>query len=133
MLETCRSSSVRPAVVVPPPPPSQRRTAWSYMVFFDWDRSNLSDQALATIGQAANSFKTKGSARITATGHTDTSGPGSLQHGAVVASRQHAVKDALVRNGVPATAIAVIGRGETRACFRPDRRRRCARAAEPPG
>ena len=29
------------------------------MVFFDWDRSNLSQQALATIGQAANAYKTK--------------------------------------------------------------------------
>ena len=58
------------------------------MVFFDWDRSNLSQQALNTIKQAADAFKTKGSARITATGHTDTSGPESLQHGAVAASRQ---------------------------------------------
>ena len=36
-------------------------------------------------GQA---FKAKGNARITATGHTDTSGPESLQHGAVAASRE---------------------------------------------
>jgi outer membrane protein OmpA-like peptidoglycan-associated protein len=41
------------------------------MVFFDWDRSNLSQQALTTIQQAANAFKAKGSARITATCHTD--------------------------------------------------------------
>ena len=31
---------------------------------------------------------------------------------AVDYSRANAVKDALVRNGVPATAIAVVGRGE---------------------
>ena len=60
----------------------------SFMVFFDWDRSNLSQQALTTIQQAAGAFKTKGNARITATGHTDTSGPESLQHGAVAASCQ---------------------------------------------
>ena len=58
------------------------------MVFFDWDRSNLSQQALNTIKQAADAFKSKGNARITATGHTDTSGPESLQHGAVAASRE---------------------------------------------
>ena len=59
------------------------------MVFFDWDRSNLSDQALNTIRQAAGAYKTKGSARITATGHTDTSGPENLQHGAVAAPCEH--------------------------------------------
>ena len=36
-------------------------------------RSNLSQQALNTIKQAAAAFKSKGNARITATGHTDTS------------------------------------------------------------
>ena len=85
--------------------------ATSFMVFFDWDRSNLSQQALATIGQAAQAFKTKGSARITATGHTDTSGPENYNM-ALSLRRANAVKDALVRNGVPATAIAVVGRGE---------------------
>ena len=72
----------------PPPPPPPMVAPPSFMVFFDWDRSNLSQQALTTIQQAANAFKAKGSARITATGHTDTSGPESLQHGAVAASRQ---------------------------------------------
>jgi len=96
-------------MAAPPPPPVTQ--APSYMVFFDWDRSNLSDQALATIQQAANAYKTKGNARITATGHTDTSGPESYNM-ALSLRRANTVKDALVRNGVPATAIAVIGRGE---------------------
>jgi outer membrane protein OmpA-like peptidoglycan-associated protein len=94
-----------------PPPPTPMPAATSFMVFFDWDRSNLSQQALATIGQAAQAFKAKGSARITATGHTDTSGPENYNM-ALSLRRANAVKDALVRNGVPATAIAVVGRGE---------------------
>ncbi len=98
-----------PAVAPPPPPPMPAAT--SFMVFFDWDRSNLSQQALATIGQAAQAFKAKGSARITATGHTDTSGPENYNM-ALSLRRANAVKDALVQNGVPATAIAVVGRGE---------------------
>ncbi len=85
--------------------------ATSFMVFFDWDRSNLSQQALNTIKQAAGAFKSKGSARITATGHTDTSGPEAYNM-ALSLRRANTVKDALVREGVPATAIAVIGRGE---------------------
>ena len=113
----------------PPPPPPPPAAAPSYMVFFDWDRSNLSDQALNTIRQAAGAYKTKGSARITATGHTDTSGPEAYNM-ALSLRRANTVKDALVREGVPATAIAVIGRGESQPPGA-DRGRR-ARAAEPP-
>ena len=95
----------------PPPPPPPAVAPPSFMVFFDWDRSNLSQQALNTIKQAAAAFKSKGNARITATGHTDTSGPESYNM-ALSLRRANAVKDALVREGVPAQAISVVGRGE---------------------
>jgi opacity protein-like surface antigen len=100
-----------PSMVAPPPPPPPV-AAPSFMVFFDWDRATLSQQALATIRQAADAYKTKGSARITATGHTDTSGPANYNM-ALSLRRANAVKDALVRDGVPATAISVVGKGET--------------------
>ena len=93
----------------PPPPPVVAPP--SFMVFFDWDRSNLSQQALNTIKQAAAAFKQKGNARITATGHTDTSGPEAYNM-ALSLRRANAVKDALVREGVPAQAISVVGMGE---------------------
>jgi outer membrane protein OmpA-like peptidoglycan-associated protein len=99
------------AVAAPPPAPVAPQ-APSFMVFFDWDRSDLSAQALATIQQAAGAFKNKGSARITATGHTDTSGPEDYNM-ALSLRRASTVKDALVRDGVPASAISVIGKGET--------------------
>jgi OOP family OmpA-OmpF porin len=97
--------------MAPPPPPPPQVAPPSFMVFFDWDRSNLSQQALNTIRQAAAAFKQKGNARITATGHTDTSGPEAYNM-ALSLRRANAVKDALVREGVPAQAITVIGRGE---------------------
>ena len=65
-------SEPQEAVTAPPPPPQPE--VRTYMVFFDWDKSDLSAQALATIGQAAAAFKNGGQPAITAVGHTDTSG-----------------------------------------------------------
>jgi outer membrane protein OmpA-like peptidoglycan-associated protein len=95
-----------------PQPQTPIAQAPSFMVFFDWDRSNLSQQALNTIKQAADQFRTTGKARITATGHTDTSGPADYNM-ALSLRRANTVKDALVRDGVPPQAITVIGKGET--------------------
>jgi OmpA family protein len=95
----------------PPPPPPPVAQSQAFMVFFDWDRSNLSAQAVQTVQQAAAAFKTRGSARITATGHTDTSGPEAYNM-ALSLRRANAVKNQLVTEGVPAQAINVIGRGE---------------------
>ena len=96
----------------PPPPPPPAAAPQAFMVFFDWDRSNLSTQAESTIQQAAATFKTIGSARVTATGHTDKSGPDNYNM-ALSLRRANTVKDSLVRNGVPATAISVVGVGES--------------------
>ncbi len=97
-----------PATAPPPPPPPAPQ---SFMVFFDWDSAKLNPQATSVVGQAAAAYKTKGSSRITATGHTDTSGTEAYNM-ALSLRRANAVKDALVQQGVPATAIAVVGRGE---------------------
>ncbi|HYX03786.1 MAG TPA: OmpA family protein [Reyranella sp.] len=85
----------------------------SFMVFFDWDRADLSPQALGTVRQAANAFRTTGYSRITTTGHTDTSGPETYNM-ALSLRRANAVKDQLVRDGVPAQVITVVGRGESK-------------------
>jgi outer membrane protein OmpA-like peptidoglycan-associated protein len=106
------SLQVRFGVPAAAPPPPTSTFDPSFIVFFDWDRSTLSQQALNTIRQAANAFNAKGSARITATGHADRSGPEAYNM-ALSLRRANAVKDALVRDGVPAAAIAVIGKGET--------------------
>ena len=106
MLGAC--DEPKPAASPPPPPPPAPQT---FMVFFDWDSTKLSDASMNVISQAADSFKAKGGARITATGHTDTSGSEAYNM-ALSLRRANAVKDALVRTGVPATAISVVGRGE---------------------
>jgi outer membrane protein OmpA-like peptidoglycan-associated protein len=102
-------SSTPPQMASAPPPAAVQ--APSYMVFFDWDRSDLSAQAMSTIRQAAIAYKSGASARVTAVGHTDTSGPADYNM-ALSLRRATAVKGALVQEGVPATAIDTVGRGE---------------------
>ena len=60
----------------------------SFMVFFDWDRSNLSQQALNTIKQAAGCLQDQGQCPHHGDRPHRHVGPGSLQHGAVAASCQ---------------------------------------------
>ncbi len=105
MISACDEPA--PATATPPPPPAPQ----SFMVFFDWDSAKLNPQATSVVGQAAAAYKTKGGARINATGHTDTSGTEAYNM-ALSLRRANAVKDALVQQGVPATAISVVGRGQ---------------------
>ncbi len=109
LLAACDSA---PQAVTAPPPPAPAAAAPSYMVFFDWDRSDLSGQAQATIRQAANAWKAGGSPHITAIGHTDTSGPADYNM-ALSLRRATTVKNALIQQGVAANAIDTTGKGET--------------------
>ena len=84
----------------------------SFMVFFDWDKSDLNAQAIDTIQRAAASYRTKGGAQIKASGHTDRSGP-ETYNVALSLRRANAVKDALVRAGVRENDISVVGLGES--------------------
>jgi outer membrane protein OmpA-like peptidoglycan-associated protein len=86
-------------------------TAPSFMVFFEWDKADLSAQSLETIQRAAAAYRTKGGAQIKASGHTDRSGP-EIYNMALSLRRANAVKDALVRAGVKETDISVVGVGE---------------------
>ena len=92
--------------------PAMVITAPSFMVFFEWDKSELNAASLATIQKAADAYRAKGGAQIKATGHTDTSGPDTYNM-ALSLRRANAVKDALVRDGVPERDISVVGRGES--------------------
>lgn len=107
-LAACGPSPPVQAVSAPPPTMVQ---APSFMVFFDWDRSNLSAQAMGTIQQAAAAYKSNSGARVTTVGHTDTSGPDDYNM-ALSLRRANAVKGALVQAGVPADAIDTVGKGE---------------------
>jgi outer membrane protein OmpA-like peptidoglycan-associated protein len=90
-----------------PPPPMR-----NFLVFFDFDKSNLAPRAMDIVKEAANVAKSGENTRVTCTGHTDTAGPANYNM-ALSLRRANTVKNALVSNGVPATSISVIGKGET--------------------
>ena len=98
-----------------PPPPPQRAMAPSQMppatVYFATGSSTLSQEAMSSIQQVAANYKTMGNATVTLTGHTDT--VGSPDYNVTLSQRRaDAVRNALVREGVPATAITGGGQGE---------------------
>ena len=97
----------------PPPPPSQATVpaVRNFLVFFDFDRSTLTPRAQAIVKEAAEVAKAGRYARVTCTGHTDTAGSNSYNL-ALSLRRANTVKDALVREGVAAHTISVVGRGE---------------------
>ena len=103
--------------VAPPPPPAPAPVpaaapARSYLVFFDWDKYNLTDRARQIISEAAaNSTKVQYT-RIEVNGYTDTSGTPKYNLGLSI-RRANAVKAELIKDGVPANAITTQGFGDT--------------------
>lgn len=87
--------------------------ARSYLVFFDWDRADLTDRARQVVAEAAAASGRVQLTRILVNGYTDTSGTPHYNQGLSV-RRAEAVAAELVRDGVPRSAISVRGFGETR-------------------
>ena len=99
-----------PAAPVPlaAPAPAPART---YLVFFDWDRADLSERARQIIGEAAANVARVQVTRIEVNGYTDLSGTPAYNQRLSV-RRADAVAAELVRNGVNRNEIDVRGFGE---------------------
>jgi OOP family OmpA-OmpF porin len=84
-----------------------------FIVFFDFDRSTLTDSGLQVISSVAQqAMKRKDMKQITVIGHTDTSGSPAYNQ-RLSLRRAEAVKNALSKNGVSANQINIMGRGES--------------------
>jgi OmpA family len=83
----------------------------TYQVFFGFDEAQLTADAQDVVAQAAQAYRTDGSATIMVTGHTDTVGSSAYNQN-LSERRAEAVAVELVRQGVPQTAITTVGRGE---------------------
>lgn len=84
----------------------------AYIVYFDFDRSNINGEAQTVIDQILAAVAQKGSVNISATGHADRSGSEDYNMGLSL-RRADAVREALIAGGVSPDAITVAGRGES--------------------
>ena len=102
-----------PVIAAAAPPVARAEAARTYLVFFDWDRADLTDRARQIIAEAAQATTRVAVTRIEVSGHTDTSGTAAYNQGLSVRRAQNVAAE-LVRLGVPRAAITTQGFGFSR-------------------
>lgn len=95
------------AAPAPAAPPAPRQ----FIVFFDFDRSNITAEGARVIQQVIASYRQK-AGPVSVVGHTDRSGTPQYNQGLSV-RRANSVKAALVRGGIAAGQVSTAGRGES--------------------
>jgi outer membrane protein OmpA-like peptidoglycan-associated protein len=102
-----------PAPVVAPTPAVAPAPARTFLVFFDFDRADLTDRARQIIAEAATNAQRVGTTRIEVSGHADRSG--TPQYNQRLSERRAAAVAAeLERRGVARSAMAIQAFGESR-------------------
>ena len=89
-----------------PPPPAQK----VFLVFFDWDKYNITPEGEQIIELAAQQYKAGGSVKLQVTGYTDTTGSASYNQ-RLSERRANAVATRLAALGVARSDMSVSGRG----------------------
>ncbi|MBK1659743.1 OmpA family protein [Paracraurococcus ruber] len=103
----------RPAPVAAAAPVAPPAAARTYLVFFDWDRADLTDRARQIITEAAQNARRVSSTRIEVAGHADRSG--TPQYNQRLSQRRaDNVAAELVRQGIARNEIAISAFGESR-------------------
>ena len=91
------------------PAPQAART---YLVFFDWDRADLTSRARQIVSEAAQASTHVQTTQIEVNGYTDLSGTATYNQGLSV-RRARSVEAELVRDGVNRSEISIHGFGES--------------------
>jgi len=104
--ETATAAYTPPPVVAPAP-----AVAHSYMVFFDFDKSDLTSDATAIVDQAAKNAAPAKVTEITVTGHTDTVGSDAYNM-RLSKRRAESVSAQLQKDGIPSSEIAIVAKGK---------------------
>jgi iron complex outermembrane receptor protein len=103
---------VESAPAPPPPPPPTLEPVRTYLVFFDWDRADLTTRARQIVATAAQASTHVQTTKIEVDGYTDLSGTAQYNQRLSV-RRAETVRTELVKDGVPAGEIGIHGFGET--------------------
>jgi outer membrane protein OmpA-like peptidoglycan-associated protein/opacity protein-like surface antigen len=96
----------------PPPPPAPVCNTGPYIVFFDWDKSNLRPDAASVLDNAVAQYTTCGNAKVMLAGHADKSGTPTYNVG-LSQRRNSTVRAYLESKGVAGGAISSEAFGET--------------------
>jgi OmpA-OmpF porin, OOP family len=110
----CKPTAPPPAAAAPPPPPAAApppAAQKQFVVYFEFDRYNLTPEGSKVVQDAAAAFRATGSARVAITGYTDAAGTQQYNLG-LSKRRADAVHRALVQAGVPDGVIAEAWRGK---------------------
>ncbi|PKP87007.1 MAG: flagellar motor protein MotB [Alphaproteobacteria bacterium HGW-Alphaproteobacteria-17] len=99
---------------VAPPPPVVQCEPGPYIVYFDWDQSNITPEAAATLDNAISAYNRGCSGtQIMLAGHADRSGSATYNVG--LSNRRNAsVRSYLTARGISDGAISAQGFGESR-------------------
>jgi len=97
---------------LPPPPPPSLIPVRTYLVFFDWDRADLTERARQIVAQAAQASTHVQTTKIEVNGYTDLSGTAAYNQKLSV-RRAKTVEAELVHDGVAESEIDIHGYGET--------------------
>jgi len=106
------------AVAAPPPPPpapppaAEAPKPKQFIIFFGWDKCDITAEADRVLGEAADTAKSSGSAAVRIVGHTDTSGSPAYNQ-RLSECRSGAAKANMVGKGIPEGAISTSGKGES--------------------
>ena len=98
-----------PPPVAAPPVPAPART---YLVFFNWDKADLTPRATEIVEEAAQASQSTHVTQLNVNGYTDTSGSAGYNM-KLSYRRADNVAAQLVSDGVPKEDIVIKGYGET--------------------
>ncbi len=107
-METLRG---RPMATPAPAPAVAEPPARDFLVFFDFDRSNIRPDAQSVLARVISSIRSLGTRAVSVIGHADKAGAGPYNQ-RLSERRAQAVAAYLRQQGVPSAAIQAAGRGE---------------------
>jgi len=108
---TTGESTAETAAYVPPPVQAPAPAPRSYLVFFDFNKSDLTADSLKIVDQAAANAGPAKATEITVTGHTDTVGSDAYNL-RLSRRRAESVAAQLEKDGVPSSEIAIVAKGK---------------------